>query len=380
MPKKRMPSFRIGRLGVPELTSLLIIYSVSDVFLSYPSRIVTEGATSGWMIPLLAGVIVLVVWLVIDRILKKTKTTNVIESLATWVPFPLISVVLLILSIFILLQTSLILREFTEAVIATVLPNTPPPIVALTFLLVVIYFSTKGVEVISRAALMFMYSFIAGMVLLLVLPLSWFHTVQLLPIWGNGIKNIAAYGMINTSTFYQILILLFLSPALRKESLRTKVGIYSIIVSAVLVSAFVIVLLGTFTMPVTEKMTYPIYQLSRIIYVSRFIQRLEAIFVFIWTSAAVIKMGLGLWFTAYLFAYAQKIPVYRPLIFIFALILYMLTFLPPDLPTVLSLAGSIYETYGGLITILLPVLLVLFGYFRTPTAKLRYQQEEGRRG
>ncbi len=379
MPKRRLPSFRIGRLGAPELTSLLIIYSVSDVFLSYPSRIVTEGATSGWMIPLLAGVIVLAVWLGIDHALKKTGTTNVIQSLAAWVPFPLISIVLLILSVFILLQTSLILREFTEAVIATVLPNTPPPIVALTFLLVVIYFSSKGVEVISRAALMLMYFLMAGMVLLLILPLSWFHAVQLLPVLGNGIKNIVAYGLINTSTFYQVLILLFLAPVLRKESMRTKAGIYSILVSTVIVSAFVAVLLGTFTMPVTEKMTYPIYQLSRIIYVSRFIQRLEAIFVFVWTSAAVIKMGLGLWFTAYLFAYAQKIPVYRPLIYIFALILYILTFLPPDLPTVLSLAGSIYETYGGIITIVLPVLLVMLVYFRRDSAKPGHRRKEERR-
>lgn len=363
MTKKRLPSFRIGRLGAPELTALLIIYSVSDVFLSYPSRIITEGATAGWMIPLFAGIVVLMVWLGIDWMLKKSGSLNVVDSLAAFVPFPVISVGLVVLSVFILLQTSLILREFTEAIVATVLPKTPPIIIALTFLLTVLYLSSKGIEAISRTALMFMYFFIAGTILLLVLPLSWVQAVQLLPIWGNGIKNVVEYGWLNTSTYFQVLLLLLLAPALRKESMRTKAGIYSIIASSLLVSAFVMVLLGTFTFPVADKMTYPIYQLSRVIYVSRFIQRLEAIFVFLWTSAAVIKMGLGLWLTAYLFAYAQKIPVYRPLLFIFALILFILTFLPPDLPTVLGLAGSIYETYGGIITILFPLIVVAMVYF-----------------
>lgn len=369
---------RIGRIGAPELTALLVIYTVSDVFLSYPARLVSEGATGGWLIPIGSGLIVLGVWLAMERMMRRAGIEHVFGELTGIAPFPIVSVVLMLLSLALLFQTALTMREFTEAVVATVLPNTPPPVVTFTFLLVALYFSSKGIEAISRAALLFFYFFIVGLVFLLVLPLNWFHGEQLLPFWGNGIHGLWSYAIANTSAYYQILILLIISPAIYEPSLRKKTGIFSIGISLLLISVFLVVLLGTFTVPITEQMTFPMYQLSRVIYISRFIQRLEAGFVFLWTAAAVIKLGFGLWMTAYLFSLANRMPIYRPLIFVFALLLYILSFLPPDLPTVLKIAGGFFETYGGLWTVVIPFLLVTILYYQKHYDGLRHQRTGGR--
>ncbi|PWI58098.1 GerAB/ArcD/ProY family transporter [Sulfoacidibacillus thermotolerans] len=360
---KPLTEIETGRVGVIELTALLTIYTATDVFLSFPSRVAYEGQSMAWAIPLVSGVIVLAAFFIVHFCFTRFPGENILQVLTRLFGRVVTLPIALIFTVFFIAQTALVMREFTETVVTTVLPSTPTALIALSFLVVVVYYAHKGLEGLTRTAMIFSYIFVIGLGLLLLLPLSWFDSSLLLPLWGRGVKATLWFGTMNTSLFCNVLILSFMYPSIRNRNQFVYIGAVSILAAALIFSVVLVVFIGTFAVAPLGRVPFPLYQLARVIYVGRFIQRLESIFVFLWVAAAIIKMGFGLWLSAYLYAYAFHMPVYRPLLFPFALLLYVLSFLPPDFPTVLALSAHVFEPYGWTVSVAFPVFLALLAAF-----------------
>lgn len=356
---KQLKEINIGRVGVIELTALLTIYTATDVFLSFPSRVAAEGKSMAWAIPLISGAIVLLAFFIVHMCFKRFPGENVLQVMTRLFSRYVTVPVALLFVLFFITQTALVMREFTETVVTTVLPATPTAVVTLSFLVVVIYYAHKGLEGLTRTAMIFSYLFLTGLAILLLLPLSWFNASLLLPFFGQGIMHTLWFGSINTSLFCNVLILSIMYPAIRNREQFKYIGVVSIILASLIFSIVLVVFIGTFAVAPLGRVPFPMYQLARVIYVGRFVQRLESIFVFLWVAAAVIKMGFGLWLAAYLYAQAFNMPVYRPLLAPLALLLYVLSFLPPDFPSVLAISAQVFEPYGWTISVALPVILAL---------------------
>jgi len=347
---------RTGHAGVAEWTALLTIYTSTDVFLSYPSRIAEQTAEAAWMVPLLSAIIAASVFWLVQLCMLRFSQTGLITVLWERVSPIAGMTVALAGAAFFLVQTALVMREFTETVVTTVLPSTPAAVVTILFLLVVMNYAYKGIEGMTRVAILLSVVMLGGLALLLILPLTWFDASLLSPIMGKGVGSIVLSALTNTSMFIPPFVLSILQPSVRNQKHVLQIGLVSSLLTGAIISLVLVVFIGTFAVAVTGKIPFPMYQLSRLIYVGRFVQRLESLFVFLWTAAAVIKMGLGLWLTAYLYARAFKMPFYRPLVVPFGLLMFIVSFLPPDFTTVMNLSGEVLERYGWVVTMALPLL------------------------
>lgn len=346
-----------GEVGAIGLTILLAVYTATDVFLSYPGRVAEQAKTSGWMVPLVAGVIALFAWIVIAWAMRSAGK----EPLLSWMAGrigPVAHVAAAIFFVYLLVETALVMREFTETVVSTVLPATPAEIVALLFAIVVVYFARQDLEGLVRVAIFFGALLLLGLVLLCVLPLNWFDGRLLLPLWGEGVSPTLQTGILATSMFATVPLLAIVGSRLQRAEALPWVGIVAICSSAVLISIVLAVFIGVFVGATEGRIPFPMYQVARLIYVGRFVQRLESLFVFVWTSAAVLKMGLALWTASYLYAWLFRMPVVRPIVAPLAALVFVLSFVPRDFTTLLYLSGSVVERYGGIVTIALPVCFI----------------------
>ncbi|KYP82018.1 GerAB/ArcD/ProY family transporter [Ferroacidibacillus organovorans] len=354
---------RTGRVGTVELAALLTVYGSTDIFLSFPSRLAEHSAQGAFFTPLLSAVLMLaalfVVFLLQRSVAKRNWLESLDETLTPYLTMPLA----LALSCYFLLQTALNAREFSETIITTVLPATPTSIIILLLLLTVFYYAMAGYEGLTRVSILLGGVMLVGLIVLTLLPMTWFRRELLFPILGNGPLALAKSGFRNTGEFPQLLLIMILAATLRNHKHTLRVGIMSISFSAVIMSVVLLVFIGTFASAVTGTVPFPMYQLARVIYVGRYVQRLESVFVFLWISAAVIKLGFGLWLTGYLYAHAFRMPLYRPLLPMFIVLIYVLAFLPPDLPTVQMLYANYFEKYSWIVTLALPVGLALIARF-----------------
>lgn len=371
-----------GKVGVGELTALLTIYTTTDIFFSYPARVAREGQTAAWMIPLVSGLLVVSAFLVIHLLMRRLPEHNLLELAERKLGRAVMLALLFVFTLFFLLQTAFTLREVTETVVTTVLPATPAVVVALLVLVVSLYFAYQGLEGLTRVSAILWGVFAIGLIALLALAAPWFDSRLLLPIAGRGWSAIVLYGALNTSMFPVVLMLSVLYGSVRNQRHFLRAGLVSAGVSAIVMSLVVLVFIGTFSSAVTGTVPFPMYQIARLIYVGRFVQRLESIFIFLWTSAALVKLGLALWFSGYLYATAFRMPVYRPLLFALAVIVFILGFLPPNLHSVQQLDANYLERFGWIATIALPLVLACTTVlrWRAGTARDARRTEKGAGG
>lgn len=356
---------KIGeQVGTRELFALLTLYAATDIFLSYPQQLVARGAQAGWMIPLLGMIPALAAFFLVERFMRRRKPMGLLqwgEEAGGTIGGALIGVLLVVY--FILVAASEV-RQFTETVVATVLPRSPVGFVAVPFLLVIIYFAYTGIEGLTRVSLLVGPWLLLGLFLLLALNLNWAKPSYLLPLWGKGMEHIVQQGAVFSGIYTNGLILFLLASLVREQQELQRMGKWSILFVALLYTLVMVVFVMVFPVDAASRMPFPLYQFARLIYLGRFVQRLEAAFVFIWVACAVIKMALALWLASFITAQIWKMPVCRPLVYPFALIIYSLSFLPRNFSAVLTYDIAYLYQWGWLIVVVLPILVVTAAFVR----------------
>ncbi|MFD2171474.1 GerAB/ArcD/ProY family transporter [Tumebacillus lipolyticus] len=351
---------KTGHLGRIELLSLIFIASIADAALIYPQQLVHYGSSAGWMIPLISMLISFGIWAWVGPVLVKAGPKADFVSLARRFLGPFCLPILLIISIYLLLDMTALVRGFVEAVISTVLPRSPISFVTIPFMLMVLQFAYTGVEGLSRVAWLMtpltMISFLA----LLVLNTNWWTVEYLFPFFGNGIWMLLKGGGMFTCVFTNLFLLMVLLSRLRDRKDAIRIGYWSILLVALVYTVITLVFIMAFSPDGALRSPYPMYQLGRLIYIGRFIQRLEALFVFVWVTLALMKASVLLWAISYLIASAFRMPVNRPLVFPLGVIVYSLMFLPASFVEMLELNNLYIVQWGFLFIIVLPLLTMIF--------------------
>ncbi|GAX91940.1 GerAB/ArcD/ProY family transporter [Effusibacillus lacus] len=355
---------KTGHLGRFELFSLAVLAAVADIFLNYPQQLVLMGGPAGWMIPLISMGICLGIWAVIGPVLSKRGDGNLLSLIRGRSGRWAVGIVSVIVVILLMLDMATTMRVFVETVITTLLPRSPISFIAVPLLLVIVYFAYSGVEGLSRVAWFVTPWFLIGLTVLLLLNTNWMNPEYILPLWGTGIPGLLFSGGIVTGVFLNVLILVFLSPLLRNPKDSMKIGFWSIVAVGFIYSIVTLVFIMAFPTETSSKTAIPLYQLARLIYIGRFLQRLEAAFAFFWIAVALIKIAVSLWISTYLIAAAFRMPVNRPLVFPMGLVMYSLAFFPKSFPEALEANNFFRLHWGWTVVVGLPLVLLLWVRFR----------------
>lgn len=348
---------RIGHLGTKEFIALVTIYSSTNVFLSYPQILAVQVGPAAWMVPLLTMIAVLAIWIVLGPMLAKLHG-SVLEDNSKKVT--IYTRILSIIGVmYFVTNTTSEMRQFTETILVTVLPRSPISFIAIPFLLTIIYFVYKGLEGMTRAAWLLGTWFLGTTLVFLLLTYNFMHLWYLQPILGKGIPQLLSSSGAFLSAFNNVLLLTFMAPFLRDKKQIVAGGVASIVAVAVIYSVVSLFYILTFPITSAEKSPFPVYELARLVYVGRFFQRAEAIFVFIWVANAVIKMAVGLFAATYLYASAFRMPVYRPMVIPMAILVYTLSFIPDNYLQVYKFDSEIFLRWSWIVSLGLAFLFVM---------------------
>jgi spore germination protein KB len=346
-------------VGAKELIAMLILFVATNAFLMYPRYVSGSAFEAAWMEPVISGLGTLILFLIVERLLSKYfPGMDVVEvSVEAFTKWGAILIAIVFAAYF-LLSTASVMRQFTENVITTVLPTTPLFIVSAVFVVAAGYIAHAGLEGICRTAYFVLPILVIGTLGLCLLTANWWKPMLLLPIWGTGIGHVL-YGSVRySSIFANVLLLCVIYPHAHDPRSFRSIGAISIVVSMVLLVAFIVTYHMVFPAAETGKTSFPLYQLARMIYLGRFIQRFESVFVFLWVTAALVKMAVTLWGAAYLLAKALDWPTLRPAIPALGCISFMLSVWGDSIVTVLQLDERYLIGWGWTIVFALPLLIV----------------------
>ncbi len=367
-----------AKIGSKELTAIMVMMTTTHVFLNYANEVTRQAAEAAWMEPLLAGALSLLLFLLAEGLLRRYLPGQDILEAGT-AAFGQVGGVLvaLVFAAYFVYVTGMIMREFEETVVTTVLPTTPIVVVGVVFVITVWYLAYNGLEAIARLSYLGLSLLIGGVLVLSLFTVNWWHPTLLFPLWGNGLRAVISGILPASSAFVNVLILVAIYPYVHNPTSLRRVGVNSMLIGTLLLCIFLLAYEMVFSIHQAQELTNPLYGLARQIRLGRFLQRFESVFIFMWVMAAVLKMSMTLWTSSFLLAKAFGWPLLRPILPAMAMISWSVSLLPSDLASVLNVSDRIRSNWSWVVIFALPLLVLSVAAWRSVHKK--GDGESGRR-
>lgn len=307
-----------------ELVFLISNCIFSKLFLVYPSAFSALGATASIILALFTSVLgfifsIAVVWL------YKSKAD--ISHLITIRPVRICFLIIIIL-LFIGNQGYFV-RSVAESLKISILPDSPLFFITFIYMAGVVICSHTGLKAIIRAHSFVTPFTMALVVLLLLSSVKNFDYYNIFPIMGNGFKMLPYLGVL-TSYFADFLLLLFIIPFGSEKASCKKILFTSFAISSVML----IVIMGmyTLTIPYSASGTFfiPVYRIAQYVNYESFMARMESVFTIGWMLSYFLTSATYLYVTAMLTGRMWNAKSFRPHMYVIALIIFAISFIPQD--------------------------------------------------
>lgn len=341
-------SYEPGKMGAAQGTVLVFTAPFISFFLSMWSVLVDQAATIAWCVPMIGAISAIPAFLTLFFVMQRVPGDlyQVSERLVGKIGAKLITLYLII-TFFI--DGVLTVRQFAENTLITAIPGLNIFIVAGWYLLVAAIFVYLGIETISRAAYVVLPMGIAAILLLLLMLYNKFNLYQFWPWLGEGVPEVLKTGFLSSGFFLHVIILAILAPSFQNlKTIRTAFWLGTGL-SAFVRTITLFVYIGVYGVAVGREKILPFYEMARLIYISRYLQRVEAFFIILWVIFGIGAIAIDLYVVTYLLTRLFNLPALRPLILTVTIIMSQVALMPSDIATTVELnvmADTVFFTSG----------------------------------
>lgn len=312
-----------------ETTALMVTLISTKMLLTFPRTMIINSGNGAWIQAIYVSLIAAAVYMVTWSMQRGNK--NVIQLAEKTGGKPLKIIVGMIVFAVLIINFMPIIRIFPETVKIALLHDFNVNVIIAVFLLAIGVGAYIGIESMARINYMFLPVAAVVFAVFLLLLIPNYHFYNLMPLFGEGFKSIFADGFHGISLFSDILVLNILLPYCKNTESAKKSGIMAIVISAVVSVVILVSYCMIYPFPASKEFMIPVYQLARVIHISSFFSRFEAIFQFIWSIIILLYSGAYIYTLCYVFQITFSLKFYKPLIFPVILICGTAAMLPDSL-------------------------------------------------
>lgn len=350
--------YRPGNMGVAEGLALVVILTFSRVFLSAPVWVIDQGGTLGWVAVSLDGLPALGALFIFCFIFKRIPgdLISVSRSLAgTWGAW----LIALYYSGFFFANAASLIRQFAENTLVTALPHANFFLILAWYGLMAAIILYIGLEPLARATYLLLPFLVMALVLVLLMLLPDYNIYNLAPWQGTGLGRVALSSLAAAGTNTGIMALAILVLSFQQLQTVKQAGIFGLGISAFLKGSSIFIFTLVFGVETGREKLLPFYEMSRLVYLSRYVQRLESVFILVWVISGILSIAASLYLGIFLLARLFELPSLRPIIGVVTIIICELAAIPPDISQAIRLDEWLLTGYGNVGIYGIPVILLL---------------------
>ncbi len=355
--------YRSGRLGIAEGLALTFVITFPPIFLSTAAKTVQATGSIGWLPGTLGAIIGGMLMYLYSLVLEHYPGDLISVTqklLGRWMAC-IIS--LFYFAVFFGLAT-IWTRQFSENTLLTALPFASFENVILWYGLGSALLVYTGIEALCRAAYVILPFCITALTLVFALLLPIYKPMYLLPWQGKGLESIVMPAINLVGASAPLALLFVLAPAFQTIKTLRSALLIGFGGSALIRVFSVVVFIMVFGSAVGGEKLLPFYELARLIYLNRYIQRLEAIFILLWVIIGIIAIAICLYGSLYVIAKLLKLPTIRPLIPLAALGMMQLAMLPQDTNEVIKIETAFFILFCAPGAVVFPIALLAAYLFK----------------
>ena len=198
-----------------------------------------------------------------------------------------------------------------------------------------------------------------SVVLLFCGNLDNFSFRRIYPILGDGFYNTFILGLRNIGAFGGICYLYFLPPMLKEPEKFKKIAVISVIFTGIFIFLCVATLLFMFSFFITTDEIMPLFSAARHIEFSSFFQRFESIFLLIWIISFCCYLSITCKFSTHIFNKMFNLSDMRPVLNIFAILIFGISLLPKNYAISNLFETNIYRYLRIAIGFILGIIILI---------------------
>lgn len=350
-------SYQGGNMGLATGIALVFAVTMPRVFLTSPASRLIDDAQIAWLSVAIGASASMMMIGMLLYVLSRTGgdlidgVRQLFGNVAAWL------VALLYITIF-LGNTVLLLREFAENTLLTALPFSEFSLVTIWYAgwaAVFIYF---GIEVVGRVSYMVLPFLAASMLLIVILLIPFYNIYQLVPWQGNGLGLAVYHGLTMAGANVGAILLAVYAREFQNANTTTQSLVFGLGGATIIKVIYAQSYLMVFGVYVGQEKILPFFEMARLVYLNRFLQRIEALLIALWAMVSILAIAISLYTAVYLIARILELPSGRPIIPLVAAIAANIAMVPPDIVTVIGYEKMyLYISSAGIYAI--PVVLLL---------------------
>ena len=331
------------KIGYIEAISLITLVIINKVILILPKEIILTTGSAAWVNTIYVSILALLLVWFISFLFKKFQGMDIID-VSEFLGGNFLKNIVGILYIFLLVLVPIfVLKNFTETLKAIYFRASPFIYILLFFIIsttIANHFSTK---VLAKANLLLMLLSFSGIALILIASFKNFSFDQLFPILGYGFKDTFVTGLGSLFSFSSIGYIFLLGPLLDKPKDLKKISILSILASGLYLFSTVTCILLSFSFSFKSGESISLYLLTRTIDFGRFIQRIDAIFIFMWIVSTILYICITIHFSIYLFKKLTHISDSSCMNYTINLFILAVLLIPVGIATFNNIVGTLFK-------------------------------------
>lgn len=331
------------KLGYMEAISIITIVIINKVILILPKEIISATGSAAWLNTLYVSIIaVLIAWF-ISFLFKKFQGYDILD-VSEFLGGNTLKTIIGLLYVFLLLLIPIfVLKNFTETLKAIYFRTSPFIFIVLFFIVSTTIANHFSLKVLAKANLILMVLSFLGIALILIASIKNFSVDRFYPILGYGFKETFISGINSLFSFSGIGYLFLFSPILDKPDSLKRVSILSIAASGVYLFSTVACILLSFSFSFKSGESISLYLLTRTIEFGRFVQRIDAIFIFMWIVSTILYLCFAIHFAIYLFKKITKISDPSCINYTINLFILAVLLIPVGIATFNNIAGALFR-------------------------------------
>jgi len=353
-----------GKIGMLEAYALVTIIIITKVFYTFPLATIKRTGTAAWYCALIACASSIVFFVLLYMLLKRFPQKDLYQVFEDVLGLKIGRFFMLVFSIYFLYYTGINLSEFVNILKIYSMPFTPQEVLVIGFLIVTAAMAYVGLEGIARVAYILFYLIMAGLIFILLLAIPFYDFDYLKPWFGFGLEVTIKEGILRTSAFDTVIILAIIANSLQGLKYFKRIGLSCLLTAGAVFSICLVCILAAFQYTAGSEYISGMYHLSRIIFYSRFFQRVEAIFLFVWVFASVIAISAAFYIALSSYCRVFNITNQRPLLLPFLFLTFAFTSLPKNIAEIVDIHVRFIRGYSVFFIVLVPILVLLTAIIR----------------
>jgi spore germination protein (amino acid permease) len=302
---------KIGSREVFVLVAYMISVELSDMT---PTFLFEEGKTATWMMPLIAGIVIIPPFLFLSALLNKYQDKGLVHIVYDLMGKYIGFIINFILFLIMLLATAINSRDYVDIIQTLYLPTTPRIAIYILLMVAVWFIASRGLEVIGRTAWFAFPIHTVVLGIFVILALGRVDLSFLFPFWGSGFLETLKVSVQNSVIVDDILFLPALFPYVRSHKDFKTPALLGLLLCMVEMAGSFAIYIATFDYPSVNQILFPFHQTLSMIQLGRFFINIESVYFAFWVIASVIRYTIYLYLSTAIFAFTLRIKEFEPLL------------------------------------------------------------------